>query len=173
MNTHHDTDLYEAAAAQADSDLAHIKTPAGTTHGQWERNLDRDCWSRSLLWETHGEDERATVDICGTQYDEGTHDVGITVWGVSEGEPLTASQARRLAVHLLQAADTVSRIGSADTNPRPGLLREDFRLRKVPAGWRLAQRVGGGWELLADVYESRADANLFIARVIGDEPPFM
>ncbi|MDA0251503.1 MAG: hypothetical protein O2892_17265 [Actinomycetota bacterium] len=61
----------------------------------------------------------------------------------------------------------------ADANPRPGLLREDFRLRKVPAGWRIAQRVGSGWELLSDVYQSRADANLFIARAVEDEPPFM
>jgi hypothetical protein len=43
------------------------------------------------------------------QYDDGTHDVGVTVWGVSEGEPLTASQARCLAVHLLQAADSSAR----------------------------------------------------------------
>jgi len=68
----------------------------------------------------------------------------------------------------------------ADANARPGqtllgptLLREDFRLRKVPAGWRVAQRVGGGWELLSDVYESRADAQAFIGRAVEDEPPFM
>jgi hypothetical protein len=103
--------LYEAAAVQADIDLAHIKPPAGgATKGQWERNLDRVGWSRSLLWKTYGEAEKATVDISGSQYDDGTHDVGITVWGVEEGEPLTASQARRLAVHLLEAAEEVARL---------------------------------------------------------------
>jgi hypothetical protein len=108
-------DLCEAAAARADIDLAHITAPAGTTKGEWERNLDRVGWSRSLLWKTYGATEKAVVDISGSQYDDGTHDVGITVWGVEEGEPLTASQARRLAVHLLQAADTVDPINTKGT----------------------------------------------------------
>jgi len=125
------TDAYDAAAAQADIDLAHITAPAGTTTGYWERNLERDCWSRTLLWASHGEGEKATVDISGSQYDDGTHDVGITVWGVSEGEPLTAAQARRLAVHLLQAADSLSPERQSDAD----LLRQ---ARADLAGYRMA-----------------------------------
>lgn len=47
------------------------------------------------------------------------------------------------------------------------LIREDFRLRKVPAGYRVSQRVGSGWELLADVYPSRREAEDFVASVTG------
>lgn len=47
------------------------------------------------------------------------------------------------------------------------LTREDFRLRKVPAGYRISQRVGSGWELLADVYPTRREAEAFISRVVG------
>ncbi len=47
------------------------------------------------------------------------------------------------------------------------LTRSDFRLRKVPAGYRISQRVGGGWELLADVYASRREAEGFVASVTG------
>lgn len=90
-------------------------------------------------------------------------------------DPATRTTATETITMLPDEARTY-----ADANPRPGqtllgptLLREDFRLRKVPAGWRVAQRVGGGWELLSDVYESRADANLFIARAVEDEPPFI
>lgn len=47
------------------------------------------------------------------------------------------------------------------------LTRSDFRLRKVPAGYRISQRVGSGWELLADVYPSRREAEGFVASVTG------
>lgn len=47
------------------------------------------------------------------------------------------------------------------------LTREDFRLRKVPAGYRVAQRIGSGWELLADVYATRREAVAFIASATG------
>jgi hypothetical protein len=46
------------------------------------------------------------------------------------------------------------------------LERADFRLRKVPAGYRVAQRVGGGWELLADVFPTKAEAAAFIRQAI-------
>ena len=48
------------------------------------------------------------------------------------------------------------------------LIREDFRLRKVPAGYRVAQRVGSGWELLSDVYESREAAVVFIGGAVSN-----
>lgn len=45
------------------------------------------------------------------------------------------------------------------------LIRSDFRLRKVPAGYKVAQRVGSGWELLSDVYPTKSDALRFIGRL--------
>lgn len=50
---------------------------------------------------------------------------------------------------------------------QPKLYREDFRLRKVPSGYKVSQRVGSGWELLSDVYATRQDAVAFISKVVG------
>lgn len=47
------------------------------------------------------------------------------------------------------------------------MTREDFRLRKVPNGYRVAQRIGSGWELLADVHPTKRDALAFVASVTG------
>lgn len=33
--------------------------------------------------------------------------------------------------------------------------RDDFRIRETAAGFRIWQRVGSGWEPLADVYATR------------------
>lgn len=65
------------------------------------------------------------------------------------------------------------------------LERADFRLRKVgytdprctpqrhvasckcrPTGYRVAQRVGGGWELLSPVYPTKADAVSYIRAIL-------
>jgi hypothetical protein len=46
------------------------------------------------------------------------------------------------------------------------LTRQDLRLRKVPTGYKVAQRVGSGWELLSNVYETRRDAVAFINSVL-------
>ena len=49
------------------------------------------------------------------------------------------------------------------------LTRQDFRLRKVPTGYKVSQRVGSGWELLCDVHETRKAAVAFINRTITGE----
>ena len=46
------------------------------------------------------------------------------------------------------------------------LSREDFRLRKVGSGYKVSQRVGSGWELLADVHASKRDAEEFIRATV-------
>jgi len=43
----------------------------------------------------------------------------------------------------------------------------DFRLRKVPNGYRVSQRVGSGWELLSTVYPTKADAVSYIRAILG------
>lgn len=47
------------------------------------------------------------------------------------------------------------------------LERQDFRLRKVPTGYKVAQRIGSGWELLSEVYQSRREALVFIDTVVS------
>lgn len=43
------------------------------------------------------------------------------------------------------------------------LTRSDFRFRTVPDGYKLAQRVGSGWELLSTVYPTKSEAASAIA----------
>lgn len=43
------------------------------------------------------------------------------------------------------------------------MTADDFRIRKTAAGYRISQRVGSGWEMLADVWPSRRDALAHIA----------
>jgi hypothetical protein len=45
---------------------------------------------------------------------------------------------------------------------RDMLARSDFRRHKVPAGYKVSQRVGGGRELLSAVYATKAAASKFI-----------
>jgi hypothetical protein len=44
---------------------------------------------------------------------------------------------------------------------------EDFRVRCVPAGFAVWQRIGSGWERLADVYDTRTDARAAVKRWCG------
>ena len=43
-------------------------------------------------------------------------------------------------------------------------MSDDFRIRKVPSGYKIWQRVGSGWEALADVYGTRAQAREAVLR---------
>lgn len=54
---------------------------------------------------------------------------------------------------------------AAMTAPHP-YTPDDFRIRKTPAGYRLWQRVGSGWEALSEVYGSRADARTAVNRIV-------
>jgi hypothetical protein len=46
------------------------------------------------------------------------------------------------------------------------LERTDFRIRTTTRGYTISQRVGGGWERLADIYPTRAAAQAFIDNTI-------
>ena len=43
----------------------------------------------------------------------------------------------------------------------------DFRIRKTTRGFIISQRVGSGWERLADIHPSREAARAFITAAIG------
>ena len=43
----------------------------------------------------------------------------------------------------------------------------DFRIRKTTRGFIISQRVGNGWEQLADVHPTREAARQFINRAVG------
>ena len=42
----------------------------------------------------------------------------------------------------------------------------DFRIRKTTRGFIISQRVGSGWERLADIHPSREAARAFITAAI-------
>ena len=42
----------------------------------------------------------------------------------------------------------------------------DFRIRKTTRGFIISQRVGNGWERLADVHPTRAAARAFITAAL-------
>lgn len=46
------------------------------------------------------------------------------------------------------------------------LTADDFRIRKTAAGYRISQRIGSGWETLADLHATRDDARQFIAAAL-------
>jgi len=43
------------------------------------------------------------------------------------------------------------------------MTTDDFRIRRIPQGFRVWQRIGSGWEALADLHPTRADARAWIA----------
>ena len=45
----------------------------------------------------------------------------------------------------------------------------DFRIRRTTRGFIISQRVGNGWERLADVHPSRDAAREFITAATGAE----
>lgn len=45
--------------------------------------------------------------------------------------------------------------------------RTDFRIRKTAAGYAVTQRVGSGWERLADLHPTRAAAQAFIRNCVA------
>ena len=77
--------------------------PGATIVGDWERNTGGG-WSRSLVWASYGDEDPISVDITGRQEHDGTYTRQISMW-LDEGGALDAAAARRLAAHLLNAAD--------------------------------------------------------------------
>ena len=82
--------------------------PAGTTWvGEWEKNLNRDGWSRSLLWREFS-DSGMSVEIDGRQQCDGTVEREISAY-LDDAPKFTSATARRLAALLIEAADQLDR----------------------------------------------------------------
>jgi hypothetical protein len=92
---------YTAGALYAD-----VLTPPGATViDDWEPNTDGG-WSRGLHWGAWG-GERISVDVNGRQEHDGSYTQHVTVYGLEDAAQLDAVTARRLAAHLLAAADLI------------------------------------------------------------------
>jgi hypothetical protein len=107
--------LLQFARDHIESDLANnaysdVPAPAGTTWiGDWEKNLKRDGWSRSLVWRKFGD---SNVHIDGTQQCDGTYTCEISLYAAADDQTnLDAASARRLAAVLLDAADELDGLG--------------------------------------------------------------
>ena len=46
------------------------------------------------------------------------------------------------------------------------ITRDDFRIRRTPAGYTISQRIGSGWQRLADTHPTRDSARAFIDTAI-------
>lgn len=88
--------------------------PAGATTDGWNTVNSDGILVRSLEWSRH-DTERASIGVDGWQDVNGVVTRGISVYGLSEGESLTANEAVKVALALLKAADD---LGQLD-NPGP------------------------------------------------------
>lgn len=101
------------AENEHDAELsARVQPPAGATSvdgwGSIDSKTGRPC--RSIQWSSH-DAGRTAVDIDGWQDDTGEiTERGISVYGMSEGESLTAADAVKLAAALLKAADVLRKL---------------------------------------------------------------
>ncbi len=85
--------------------------PGATTDiNSWGKNLQRDGWSRSLVWRRFGPVHGISVDIDGRQESDGSFTRHISLWGVDDGGELTSSQARQTAAFLTEAANELDRL---------------------------------------------------------------
>jgi hypothetical protein len=92
-----------------DITLAGVPLPSGATDvSGWEKNLQRDGWSRTLVWRTWDSGESA-VDIAGRQESDGTYTRQITL---EDGVDFTSTGARQVAGALIEAADEIDRLSS-------------------------------------------------------------
>jgi hypothetical protein len=86
---------------------ADVLTPPGATViDDWEPNTEGG-WSRGLHWGAWG-GERVSVDVNGRQEHDGSYTQHVTVYGLEDAAQLDAVTARRLAAHLLAAADLIN-----------------------------------------------------------------
>jgi hypothetical protein len=53
-------------------------------------------------------------------------------------------------------------MNSSPSASPPVVIREDFRIRKTPRGYRVFQRIGSGWEALADIHPTREQARIAV-----------
>jgi hypothetical protein len=87
--------------------LAGVPLPSGATDlSGWEKNLQRDGWSRTLVWRTWDSGE-LVVDIAGRQESDGTYTRQITL---EDGVDFTSTCARQVAAALIEAADEIDRL---------------------------------------------------------------
>ncbi|MGV7697863.1 hypothetical protein PJM27_19570 [Mycobacterium kansasii] len=90
----------------------HIPLPPGATGDEWEENLQRPGYSRSLTWASYdGPGGRFSVDIGGAQQSDGSYTRHISIWGVPEGEGISSNDAHELGALLIAAADELDRLG--------------------------------------------------------------
>jgi hypothetical protein len=96
----------DVEARLADNAYSDVPAPAGATYvGDWEKNLKRDGWSRSLIWHSFGDRD---VHIDGSQQCDGSYTCNIVVYADrDEATKLDAAGARRLAGLLVEAADAM------------------------------------------------------------------
>lgn len=89
--------------------------PAGASSVDgWYSSNDDGVLVRSLEWSRH-DTEKASIGVDGWQDANGVVTRGISVYGLSEGDSLTANEAVKVAIALLKAADD---LGQMD-NPGP------------------------------------------------------
>jgi hypothetical protein len=96
-----------------DAAYADVPVPAGasTDSSGWEQNLQRDGYSRSLVWRSYDDGlDGITVDIDGRQECDGSFTRHVSLWGVEEGGGLTSAVARDVAALLIEAADELDRL---------------------------------------------------------------
>lgn len=75
---------------------------------------------------------------------------------------VAAGRADALADRLSALAAVPESPEAATSAEERPLVRSDFRIRRVPKGWKVAQRVGNGWELLSTMYDTKAEAVTYI-----------
>lgn len=101
---------------------AGVPIPAGarTDSAGWGKNLQREGYSRSLVWRSYeggAADLRLagaciSVDIDGRQECDGSFTRHVSLWGFKEGAGLTGDQARGVAALLTLAADELDRLSA-------------------------------------------------------------
>jgi hypothetical protein len=99
------------ASAEAADRFAHVPIPPGNPKvDDWEPQFGGG-WARQLLWAAFGSDDdtRVEVEVAGEQEPNGKFTRSIVIWGLVDSEEprLCATAARRLAKHLLAAADVM------------------------------------------------------------------
>lgn len=105
----------------ADVMYADVALPAGarTDSAGWGKNLQRDGYSRSLVWRSYEggmadlrlAGSQISVDIDGRQQCDGSFTRAISLWGLEEGGgELSSDQARAVAALLVHAADELDRL---------------------------------------------------------------
>ncbi len=127
-----------------------IPLPVGATSDGWTSIRAYDgCPVRALVW-WHRDLGRISVSIDGWQDATGTLDREISVYGIEEGDPITAVDARRIAAALIEAADELDRLDLADDMA----AADDFAAK---AELIVAAMKRAGVSTVGELFEKRSD----------------